>query len=112
MRRWLLLWFALSLGVFTLFASVPQHIYFATGANSYNRFGWPRGWLTRNEYKTYVSDGGPYQVSEYRVHWYVSDWTRFACGALVAVTLPGVLLVGVRFGMKRRTGVPTSGSSQ
>ena len=98
MRRWLLFWFALALGVFALLASVPQHIFFATGANSYQRFGWPGGWLTRNEYKTYVSHGGPLEVSEHSVHWYVSDWKCFTCGALVAVTLPGLLLAGVRGG--------------
>ena len=113
MKHVLPVWIILSLAVFAVLTSVRQSIYLGTGANSYEQFGWPGGWLTKNEYKTYVSHGtAPPQVDEHRVRWYVSDWSRFAGGALIAVMVPGLVLLAVRFGFKRSAQVPTSGSSQ
>ena len=113
MKPFFLIWVALSLAVFAVLASVPKNIYAATGANSYTRSGWPGGWLSRDEYKTYVSRGaGPPQVDEYRVRSYISDWTSFACAVSVSITLPGFVLLAFEYGLKKRRGVPTSRSTE
>jgi hypothetical protein len=113
MKPFFLIWTALSLAVFAVLASVPQHIYAATGANSYTRSGWPGGWLSRYEYKTYVSRGaGPPQVDECRVHYQISDRAFLACAVSVSITLPGFVLLAVKYGLKKRTAVPTSRSTE
>ena len=113
MKGLFLIWVVLSLMAFGVLASVPQHSYLGTGANSYTRSGWPGGWLIRNEYKTYVINGaGPTQVAEYRVHSYVSDWTSLTCAVFVSVALPSLVLLPVMYGLKKRTAAPTNRSTQ
>jgi hypothetical protein len=113
MKRVIAIWIALSLGVLAALTCVRQPFHLGTGANSYEQFGWPGGWLTRNEYKTYVSYGAAgLQVDEHRVRWHVSDWRLFACGAFIATTISGFMIVGIRYGLKRCAEVPTSRSTE
>jgi hypothetical protein len=69
-----------------LFAFVDYPIYMSTGANSYHSYGWPNGWLTRNEFKTYVGKGdGPPHIDQHWVRWYISRNGDFAIAVVCSL---------------------------
>ncbi|HOC57192.1 MAG TPA: hypothetical protein PKI20_16355 [Verrucomicrobiota bacterium] len=112
MKPVLLIWVVFSVAVFAGLASLRGPIRSGTGPWGIESFGWPGGWLLKQKTPTFVFDGAAPTRVEQNVRWYVLDWMSFACAALIAVALPGSVLAAVRFGLKRATAVPTSGSSQ
>jgi hypothetical protein len=89
------IWTVLSLAVLTLLTAVHYPLYMSTGASTSDRHGWPGGWLTREEYQTWVDsgDGGGLHVDVHKVHWYISSVGSMATALVVAAVAPATIML-------------------
>ena len=105
-----MMWVIGSLAVFAGLASIHYPIRMSTGANTWDSHGWPGGWLTRNELKTWVDhgDGRGMNADIHKVRWHVSSWGALTLALLVSCAAPGSVIVPMRWMGNRKAGVPTT----
>jgi hypothetical protein len=97
MLKSMTIWTVLSLAVLALLTAVHYPLYMSTGASTSDQHGWPGGWLTREEYQTWVDsrDGRGLHVDVHKVHWYISSVGSMTTALVVAAEVPGTVMLPV-----------------
>jgi hypothetical protein len=109
------IWTVLSLAVLALLTAVHYPLYMSAGASTSDRHGWPGGWLTREEYQTWVDsgDGRGLHVDVHKVHWYISSVGSMTTAIVVATVAPATIMLPVfsmsRMNARRQQGAAPNG---
>ncbi|MDA3872713.1 MAG: hypothetical protein PF795_01995 [Kiritimatiellae bacterium] len=104
MKLIIAIWLAATLILFGVFATRGTYGLFGTGANSWSIYGWPGGWLSRNQYQTFsTNEDGEMIQTEYWVKWYVSDWAMLSVSVVTSVAVPALFLSPCILSRKKHT---------
>ena len=91
------IWAMLSMAVLAALTAVHYPTLMSTGANTWDSHGWPGGWLTRNEYKTWVDydDGHGMHVDLHNARWYISSMGSLIVALFASAAAPAIVLLPV-----------------
>ena len=101
-------WLTMSMVMLSLLTTIHYPSFLATGANTWDSHGWPGGWLTRNEYKTWVNygDGNGTHVDAHKVRWFISSWGSLLVAILASIAAPAAIMVPILLLRKKSIVVP------
>ena len=104
MKKIITTWILTSIISFGFFATYTNYGVFGTGANSWSHYGWPSGWLTRNQFQTFaVHPDGEMEQTEYWVKWYVRNWWALAGSIGISITSPAIICIPLILIRKQKT---------